>query len=53
MNKFEKLISATSDATLQRREGIIINESKMAQEDIIATIKRALNQEELKFDESY
>lgn len=48
MNKFEKLISANSDATLQRRAGIISNESKMAQEDIIATIKRALNQEELK-----
>lgn len=47
MNKFEKLISANSDATLQRRAGIISNESKMAQEDIIATIKRALNQEEL------
>ena len=47
MNKFEKLISANSNSTLKRRAGIISNESKMAQEDIIATIKRAINQEEL------
>lgn len=47
MNKFEKLISTNSDVTLQRRAGILSNESKMAQEDIIATIKRAINQEEL------
>lgn len=38
MNKFEKLISTNSDVTLQRRAGILSNESKMAQEDIIATI---------------
>lgn len=48
MNKFEKLISTNSDVTLQRRAGILSNESKMAQEDIIATIKRAINQENLK-----
>ena len=48
MNKFEKLISANGDSTLKRRASIISNESKMAQEDIVATIKRALNQEELK-----
>lgn len=47
MNKFEKLISANSNSTLKRRAGIISNEAKMAQEDIIATIKRAINQEEL------
>ena len=47
MNKFEKLISANSNSTLKRRAGIISNESKMAQEDIVATIKRAINQEEL------
>lgn len=43
MNKFEKLISANGDSTLKRRASIISNESKMAQEDIVATIKRALN----------
>lgn len=43
MNKFEKLISTNSDVTLQRRAGILSRESKMAQEDIIATIKRAIN----------
>ena len=48
MNKFEKLISANGDSTLKRRASIISNESKMAQEDIVATIKRAINQEELK-----
>ena len=48
MNKFEKLISANSNSTLKRRAGIISNEAKMAQEDIVATITRALNQEELK-----
>ena len=48
MNKFEKLISDNSNSTLKRRAGIISNEAKMAQEDIVATIKRAINQEELK-----
>ena len=48
MNKFEKLISANSNSTLKRRAGIISNEAKMAQEDIVATINRAINQEELK-----
>lgn len=48
MNKFEKLISANGDSTLKRRASIISNESKIAQEDIVATIKRAINQEELK-----
>ena len=48
MNKFEKLISANSNSTLKRRAGIISNEAKMAQDEIIATITRALNQENLK-----
>lgn len=34
MNKFEKLISTNSDVTLQRRAGILSNESKMAQETL-------------------
>lgn len=48
MNKFEKLISANGDSTLKRCASIISNEAKMTQEDIVATIKRAINQEELK-----
>lgn len=47
MNKFEQLISANSNSTLKRRAGIISNEAKMAQDEIIATITRALNQENL------
>lgn len=43
MNKFEKLINANSNAILKRRAGIISNEAKMAQEDIVATITRAIN----------
>ena len=33
---------------IKRRAGIISNEAKMAQDEIIATITRALNQENLK-----
>ena len=50
MNKFEKLISDNSNATLQRRAGALATQAEIAQQTIVNQIKNTVSELKLKVD---